>query len=221
MTDGSIEVQALGGVYVFSKKDTRKKVSLMVQLALLAALEVVLTLVYIPIGTINLNFGLVPIVVAAVLFGPGYGALIGGVSGVVTMIQVLTGQSYFYVFLVSQNPVAASLLCVVKTATAGFLAGLVFILFEKFSKFKVVNVLAASVVCPVVNTGIFALGMLTIFGKALMADEEIGTWTTGGLIALVFVVLIGVNFFVELALNIVVCPAISKALFAVKRARRG
>ena len=203
------------------KKDTRKKVSLMVQLALLAALEVVLTLVYIPIGTINLNFGLVPIVVAAVLFGPGYGALIGGVSGVVTMIQVLTGQSYFYVFLVSQNPVAASLLCVVKTAAAGFLAGLVFILFEKFSKFKVVNVLAASVACPVVNTGIFALGMLTIFGKALMADEEIGTWTTGGLIALVFVVLIGVNFFVELALNIVVCPAISKALFAVKRARRG
>lgn len=203
------------------KKDTRKKVSLMVQLALLAALEVVLTLVYIPIGTINLNFGLVPIVVAAVLFGPGYGALIGGVSGVVTMIQVLTGQNYFYVFLVSQNPVAASLLCVVKTAAAGFLAGLVFILFEKFSKFKVVNVLAASVACPVVNTGIFALGMLTIFGKALMADEEIGTWTTGGLIALVFVVLIGVNFFVELALNIVVCPAISKALFAVKRARRG
>lgn len=203
------------------KKDTRKKVSLMVQLALLAALEVVLTLVYIPIGTINLNFGLVPIVVAAVLFGPGYGALIGGVSGVVTMIQVLTGQNYFYVFLVSQNPVAASLLCVVKTAAAGFLAGLVFILFEKFSKFKVVNVLAASVACPVVNTGIFALGMLTIFGKALMADEEIGTWTTGGLIALVFVVLIGVNFFVELALNIVVCPAISKALFAIKRARRG
>ena len=203
------------------KKDTRKKVSLMVQLALLAALEVVLTLVYIPIGTINLNFGLVPIVVAAVLFGPGYGALIGGVSGVVTMIQVLTGQNYFYVFLVSQNPVAASLLCVVKTAAAGFLAGLVFILFEKFSKFKVVNVLAASVACPVVNTGIFALGMLTIFGKALMADEEIGTWTTGGLIALVFVVLIGVNFFVELALNIVVCPAISKALFAVKSARRG
>ena len=203
------------------KKDTRKKVSLMVQLALLAALEVVLTLVYIPIGTINLNFGLVPIVVAAVLFSPGYGALIGGVSGVVTMIQVLTGQSYFYVFLVSQNPVAASLLCVVKTAAAGFLAGLVFMLFEKFSKFKEVNVLAASVVCPVVNTGIFALGMLTIFGKALMADEEIGTWTTGGLIALVFVVLIGVNFFVELALNIVVCPAISKALFALKRAQRG
>ena len=44
---------------------------------------------------------------------------------------------------------------------------------------------------------------------------------SGGLIALVFVVLIGVNFFVEFALNIVVCPAISKALFAVKRARRG
>ena len=63
--------------------------------------------------------------------------------------------------------------------------------------------------------------MFTIFGKALMADETISTWSTGGLIAVVFAALIGVNFFVELALNVVVCPAISKALYAVKRSKRG
>ena len=73
--------------------NSHAKILRMVQLAFLAALEVVLMLVYIPVGTINLNFGLVPIVIAAVLFGPGYGAMIGGVSGIVTMIQVLTGQS--------------------------------------------------------------------------------------------------------------------------------
>lgn len=202
------------------KKDTRKKVTLMVQLALICALEVVLTLVYIPVGTINLNFGLVPIVIAGVLFGPGYGALVGGVSGIVTMIQVLSGQSYFYTFLVAENAFAASLLCIVKTAAAGFLAGLVFRLLDKVSKYRTVNVLAASAVCPIVNTGIFALGMFTIFGKALMADETISTWSTGGLIAVVFAALIGVNFFVELALNVVVCPAISKALYAVKRSKR-
>ncbi len=197
------------------------KILRMVQLAFLAALEVVLMLIYIPVGTINLNFGLVPIVIAGVLFGPGCGALIGGVSGIVTMIQVLTGQSTFYMFLVATNPVAASALCIVKTAAAGFLSGLVYKLLMKVSKYQSVNILISAVVCPVVNTGIFALGMLTIFGNALMADPVISTWSTGGLVALVFLALIGVNFFVELAINIVLCPVISKALFFIKRGERG
>lgn len=196
-------------------KDNSKKIERMVVLALLAALEVVLMLIYIPIGTINLNFGLVPIVIAAVFYGPAAGAVIGGVSGIVTMAQVLSAQSVFYTFLVETNAWAAAILCLIKTVAAGVITGLVYKLFCKFSKFKTVNVIVSSAICPIVNTGIFALGMLTVFGKALMADAEISTWSTGGLIALVFVVLIGVNFFVELALNVVVCPAISKALFAV------
>jgi len=200
--------------------DTRAKTLRMVQLAFLAALEVVLMLIYIPIGTISLNFGLVPIVIAGVLFGPVCGAMIGGVSGIVTMIQVLTGQSPFYLFLVATNPVAAALLCVIKTAAAGFLSGLVYKLFMNFSKFKAANVIASAVVCPVVNTGIFALGMLSIFGKPLMDNPDFSALSGGSLVALVFVVLIGVNFFVELALNVVVCPVISKALFMMKRSER-
>lgn len=196
-------------------KDNSKKIERMVVLAFLAALEVVLMLFPISVGTISLNFGLVPIVIAAVFYGPLAGAVIGGVSGIVTMAQVLSAQSVFYAFLVEANAWAAAILCVIKTVAAGFLAGLVYKLFCKFSKYKAVNVIAASIVCPVVNTGIFALGMLTVFGKALMADAVISTWSADGLIALVFVVLIGVNFFVELGLNVVICPAVSKALFAV------
>ncbi len=196
-------------------KDNSKKIERMVVLAFLAALEVILMLFPISVGTISLNFGLVPIVIAAVFYGPAAGAAIGGVSGIVTMAQVLSAQSFFYAFLVETNAWAAAILCVVKTVAAGLLTGLVYKLFCKFSRFKTVNVVVSSAVCPIVNTGIFALGMLTVFGKALMADAEISTWSTGGLIALVFIVLIGINFFVELALNVVVCPAISKALFAV------
>jgi len=188
----------------------------MVQIAFLAAVEVILTLLYIPIGTINLNFGLVPIVIAGILLGPAVGALIGAVSGFVTMIQVLTGQGVFYVFLVATNPVMASLLCIVKTAAAGFLSGLVYHLLHKFIRNRTVNSIAAAVVCPVVNTGIFALGMFTIFGEALMADPEISTWTSGGLAALVFGALIGINFFVELISTVVITPALYEALFASK-----
>lgn len=188
----------------------------MVQIAFLAAVEIVLTLLYIPVGTINLNFGLVPIVIAGVFLGPITGGLIGAVSGIVTMIQVLTGQSPFYVFLVATNPVMASLLCIVKTGAAGLLSGLVYRLFGTFSKYKTPNVIAAAAVCPIVNTGVFALGMLTVFGNALMADPVISTWTTGGLIALVFVVLIGINFFVELISTVIISPALSNALFSSK-----
>ena len=95
-----------------NSKFSHAKILKMVQIAFLAAVEVVLTLLYIPVGTINLNFGLVPIVIAGVFLGPAAGGIIGAVSGIVTMIQVLTGQSIFYVFLVATNPVMASLLCI-------------------------------------------------------------------------------------------------------------
>lgn len=186
----------------------------MVQTALLAAIEIILTLLYIPVGTINLNFGLVPIVIAGIFLSPISGAIIGGVSGIVTMTQVLSGQGAFYAFLMAENPFMACLLCVVKTAAAGYVSGLVYHLLQKICRFESVGTLAAAILCPVLNTGIFALGMLTIFGNALMTDPVISTWTTGGLIALVFIVLIGVNFFVELALNVVVCPVLTKALRA-------
>jgi len=204
-------------------RSTHEKTLKMVQIAFLAAVEVVLTLLYIPIGTINLNFGLVPIVIAGILLGPAVGGLIGAVSGFVTMIQVLTGQGAFYVFLVATNPWMASLLCIVKTGLAGIAAGLVYKLFEaaqaKTNHKRTVRVVGAAVsgaICPIVNTGIFALGMFTIFGEAMMADPVISTWTTGGLVALVFLGLIGVNFFVELISTIVITPPLSEAVFSSK-----
>ncbi len=185
----------------------------MVQTALLAALEVALTLLVIPIGTINLNFGLVPIVIAGVFLSPLAGALIGCVSGVVTMIQVLGGQTVFYAFLLTANPFMACVLCIVKTAAAGYFAGLIYKLLKKH---QTIASIAAGAICPVINTGIFALGMLTIFGNALMADPVISTWTTGGLIALVFIILIGFNFFVELGMNLVLCPILIRTLKKTK-----
>lgn len=196
---------------------THEKTLHMVQLAFLAAIEVVLTLLYIPVGTINLNFGLTPIIIAAVLMGPVKGAVIGAVSGIVTMFQVISGQGVFYMFLMAENPIAACFLCVIKTAAAGFICGIVFKAIDKILKHRTITSVISSAVCPLVNTGLFAIGMILIFGKALMANPEISAWANGGgLVVLVFVVLIGVNFFVELLLNAVICPLIIKALRSAK-----
>lgn len=200
--------------------EKRAKTLRMVQLALLAALEIILTLIPIQVGAVSLNFGLVPIVIAGVFLSPVSGALIGCISGFVTMIQVFTGAGAFYVLLVSTNPIAAALLCLSKTAAAGYLAGLVYRGVHKLCKNDSLSTLAASALCPIVNTGIFACGMFAFFGQAMMADPEISSWNTAGLIAIVFVSLIGINFFVELALDMLICPALCKALRATRLFKR-
>ena len=83
------------------------------------------------------------------------------------------------------------------------------------SKYFVLNTTVASLACPIVNTGIFAAGMLTVFGEGLMNHPIISTWGIG-LIGIVFVGLIGVNFFVELIVTAIVSPALCKTLQAAK-----
>lgn len=200
-----------------AKLTSHEKTLRMVQIALLMALEVVLTLLYIPtpISTINLNFGLVPIVIAAIFLGPLAGMLVGCVSGVVTAIQVVTVPSIFYTFLVTVNPIAACMISVIKTAVAGLIVGWVYRLMNKACKSSLVISLVSSVVCPVVNSGVFALGMFVFFGNALLADATLST-RGSGLVAIVFVGLIGVNFFVELVVTTLLSPALVKTLSAAK-----
>ena len=190
---------------------TREKILRMVRIALLMALEVVLTLLYIPtpISTINLNFGLIPIVIAAIFLGPLAGMLVGCVSGVVTAIQVVTVPSLFYTFLVTVNPIAACAISVLKTALAGLLIGLVYKAMSKG------NYITASALCPVINSGIFALGMFAFFGDALLADATLSTFGSG-LIAIVLFGLIGVNFIVEFIVTTLLSPALCKTLTAAK-----
>ena len=63
----------------------------LVQLGLLSGLIILLQTVFvIPLpGSLTLSLVLVPIVVGAVLYGPGAGALLGGVFGVLVAVMAL------------------------------------------------------------------------------------------------------------------------------------
>ncbi|MBQ8368513.1 MAG: ECF transporter S component [Clostridia bacterium] len=198
--------------------NSRAKTLTMVQIALLSALVVVLQVFFsaIRIGVVTLNFVLVPIVIAAVLIGPMAGFIVGAFAGLTTFIQVFTSGDVFYVFLMTNNAFATALICILKTALAGLLAGLVYRLISgigKTSRSKnYAASLVSSVVCPVVNTGLFVLGMLLFFGNAFTADATFGPMVGGNLVSFVLVGLVGVNFFFELALNVIICPLICGAL---------
>ena len=70
-----------------------QKINRMVGIAVLAALVVVLQLLssVIKIGTVSITLTLIPIVVGAAFYGPGAGAILGTVFGLVVYINSAAG----------------------------------------------------------------------------------------------------------------------------------
>ena len=190
----------------------------LVQVALLTALMLLLQLAFgsLRIGPVTLSFSLVPLVIAAVFIGPGAGALLGLVSGVVTFVQVLTAADPFYTLLIATNPLLTALICISKTTLAGLPAGLCYRAICKVSKYRALNAILPAVVCPVVNTGIFCIGMYFGFGSALQSSEVFGAAASAGLVSFILIGLAGVNFLYEVLSNVVVCPIVAKALYSSK-----
>ena len=72
-------------------------------------------------------------------------------------------------------------------------------------------VVTAGVVCPVVNTGLFILGMMVFFMSTLES------WA-GGEAMLYYIIfgLTGINFLIELAVNLVLASGITRIIHAGK-----
>lgn len=190
-----------------------QKIIRMAQVALLAAVVVVLQLIsyVIKIGTFNLSLVLIPIVVGAALFGPRVGAFLGAVFGVVVTACCVTGMDAGGAILWNASPVLTAAICIIKGAAAGFCAGWVATLF-KGEKSRYVGVVLAAVVAPIVNTGLFLLGLSTCFYGILVE------WA-GGADLLYYIVfgLVGVNFLIEFAINVVLSPAVVRIVKALTK----
>lgn len=194
----------------------KQKTMRLVQLALLSAIIILLQQIVIPLpGGLSLSLVLVPIVVGAVLYGPGAGALLGGVFGVMVSIMAIQGQLGLLTnMMVAHNPVLTVLVCLLKGIGAGLVAGLIA---KAFVKHRFLGILLAAAAAPIVNTGIFLTGMLTVFRGVMM--EFAGGLGMAGTSALYFavVILVGVNFIVEFAANLILSPAIASIVKAVKK----
>lgn len=199
-----------------NKMSSHQRVLRMVQIALLAAIVVVLQFFFasVRLGPIEINFCLIPIVIAGICIGPMAGLIVGAISGAATFFQVLTVGGTFYTLLVNTNVFATAVICLSKTALAGWLSGVTYNTLGKTKLPISLNLIISSAVCPIVNTGIFALGMLTFFSKALVASPELGGGAS--IFAIVFLVLIGTNFPIEFFSTTIISPIITKALFTTK-----
>lgn len=184
----------------------------MTGLGILTAIIVVLQVIttYFPTKPFAVTLALIPIVIGAAIFGPKAGAYLGGVFSVVVIIMCVIGADVGGAMVWNANPFLCVLVCMLKGVAAGFVSGLLFRLVAK--KNLITGTAVAAVVSPIVNTGIFYIGMLLFF------REVLALWS-GGSNVLFFALsaMTSVNFLVELGVNIIVTPIIVAILRAIKK----
>ncbi len=193
-----------------SKNNASKKVAI---LGLFAAVIIVFQLLsyVIKIGTFNLSFVLIPIVLGAVLYGTRVGTVLGALFGIVVVVCCITGLDGGGYVLFTANPFLTSLICIAKGALAGFVAGIISNCRLRSTKPYLAIILAA-LAAPIANTGLFCISTL-IFFKDILTD-----WA-GGTELMVYIItgIVGINFIIEFILNAVAAPALFRVTNAIKK----
>lgn len=188
--------------------EIREKTRMLTLMGILTAIVIVLQAMAIAIrfGTFSITLVLVPIVVGAAMYGWKAGAWLGFVFGVVVLF---TDAGAFLAVSVPGTVIT----CILKGVLAGAVSAVVYKLLEKKNAW--IAILAAAIVCPIVNTGVFLLGCLLFF------YDTISEWAAGAGFANVgtymIVGFVGLNFLVELAINLCLSTVIVRILSIVKR----
>ena len=162
-------------------------------------------------GPFSITLVLAPIVIGAALYGWKAGGWLGLVFGAMVL---LSGDAAPFLAI---NVPSTIILCLLKGAVAGIAAGLVYQLVSK--KSRLAGVLCAGIACPVVNTGIFLLGCLVFFLDTIKAwgagagYENVGAYFLFGFV--------GLNFVIELVINLVLSTAIVQILNTIEHGNAG
>lgn len=192
-------------------ENVSSKTRRLVATAFLAALVVVLQLAscFIKIGSLNLAFVLLPIVIGTVLYGIGTGAVLGFFFGLVTFIASVFNLDPGGYIMFSASPFLTAVVCFTKAILAGVVPGLIYEPFRRkgTGKASAIGSVLASISAPIVNTAIFCVLALLWFRDILLQ------WSEGyELYYYLIFVLAGVNFLVELAINVVCSPVIIRLI---------
>ena len=189
-----------------NRKRTSIQTERLVLAAVLTAVVVILqvmailTRAVLPVFSINLV--LVPIVIGAAIGGIGVGAWLGFVSGLVVLIS---GDAAAFLSISIFGTIFTVLL---KGVACGAAAAGVYKLLEKKNKY--LAVLCTAIACPVANTGVFILGCFTFF------MDTIRSWGVGlgyaNAFGYIILGMIGINFIIELVLNVILSPTVLKLL---------
>ena len=146
-----------------------------VMLGLLTAIIILMAftpLGYLKIGPLSITFLTIPVVVGAVVLGPGAGAVLGGVFGVTSLLQCF-GMDWFGTTLFGINPLFTVLLCLVPRILTGFLSGLIFKGISKVDKKGIGACAVASFSGAALNTIGFTALLVLFFASGLFPASRV------------------------------------------------
>ena len=180
------------------------------QMALLTAIIILMAftpLGYLRMGPVEITFIMIPVVVGAILLGPGAGAMLGGVFGLTSFIQCF-GMSAFGATLLQVNWFFTLVLCMVPRILMGWLSGLIFKALYRIDKTRLLSFAVASLSGAVLNTVFFVGGIGVLFYDTALSMAGEGVSVLQFLIGM-----ITINSLIEMGVCLVVGTAITKALY--------
>ena len=124
----------------------------------------------------------------------------GKIIGTIVLVMVLTGADASGQMMLALHPLITSVACVVKGTLCGAASAAMYQLLARRS--GKAAVVAAAAVCPLVNTGVLYLVLVLFFDTS---------W------AAVLSAFMSVNFLLELAVNIVLAPAVLRIVTMRRR----
>ena len=199
------------------KSDLRK----LILLALFAAIIVVMAnipfLGYIPLGFMNATTVHIPVIIGACILGPKYGAILGGVFGLTSLINntlkpLIT--SFVFTPFYSLDPrfsggLKSLFICFVPRILIGVFAGLIFMLLK--NRIKLLTACAISGFIGSMTNTLFVMGSIyLLYGESYAAAKSIG------FDALFYVIagVVGINGIPEAivasVLTAIICPVLLK-----------
>ena len=181
--------------------NTEKLVLASILTAIVVVLQVIALVTRAVLPMFAINLVLIPIVIGAAIGGIKLGAWLGFVSGVA--ILCTDAAAFFAVSIIG-----TILTVLIKGVASGLAAAGVYKLLEKKNKYAAV--ICAAVVCPIVNTGVFILGCLAFFMDTIKGWGAAAGFDNA--FAFIFIGLIGINFIIELVINVVLSPTVLKLL---------
>ena len=178
----------------------KKNLVRLVMCALFSALIVVMTftpyLGYISVGPIEITTLHIVAIFAAIVLGPKYGAIVGGVWGLTCIVRAI--QMGF-------APFANPMVSLIPRILVGIVAGLAFLGLSKTKCPKVVSLVVSTLLGTLTNT-VLVISALTLFNGF---ESLLGAAASA--IETIILTLIGTNGLIEMISALVVVPSLYMA----------
>ncbi len=176
--------------------DTRK----IVYLSVLTALMLIFNLIPLRLGGMSLAvFSLTVMITGIIKCGFAGGVWLGAAFGISVMLMPET------TIFISISFIGTLITVMTKGIVAGLAAALVYKVIDRFNRYAAI--ISAAAVAPTVNSTIFFIGSMIFFRGYF---EELSQTASMSVVPFVILVVIGINYLIELAVSVIFSPVVYK-----------